>query len=127
MLFSICRLVQHLDDILPHCEVLPQQVAELLIEVFAGELARGSHEDTEKSVLSHVENIHLQINEKQIKHLLQIATKRRKGIIFARHLLKALLFIIRVGNVTRNKFGLHAFDDFDLFTSANALQTVVSE
>ena len=98
-----CRLVQHLDDILPHCEVFPQQVTQLLIEIFAGELARGLPEDTEKSVLSHVENIHLQINEKQIKYLLQVATRRGKKRSGGQHLLKALLFIIRVGRV----IGLH--------------------
>ena len=94
--FTLQRLVQHLDDILPHCEVFPHQVAELLIEVFAGELARGSPEDAEKSVLSQVESIHLQIKEKHIKYLLQMATKKKKD---SRHLLKALLFIIRVGEI----------------------------
>ena len=88
---NIYRLVQHLDDILPYCEVYPKEVAQLLIEIFGGEAV------TEQSDVFHIiENIHLKINEGQIKLLLQIATRRLKVKMPGLPLLKALPFISTV-------------------------------
>ncbi len=87
----LCRLIQHLDDILPYCEVYPKEVAQLLIEIFGGEPV------TDQSDVFHIiESIHLRINERQLKLLLQTATRRLKNKIPGLPLLKALAFIATV-------------------------------
>ena len=85
------RLVQHLDDILPYSEVHPTEVAQLLIEIFAGEPAA-----KKSDIFQIIDNIHLKINEGQIKLLLQVATRKEKKKLPGLPLLNALLFIATV-------------------------------